>query len=50
LGAKVLSSQLPADGIATTLYADEKIYLDYLNNGVLINGLTNITAVDIEKM
>jgi len=50
LGAKVLSSQLPADGMATTLSADEKMYLGYLNDGVvLINGLTQITGVDIEK-
>ncbi len=50
LGAKVLSSGLPADGMATTLSNSEKIYLGYLNNGVvLINGLTQITAVDIEK-
>jgi len=50
LGAKVLSSQLPADGMATTLSGDEKIYLGYLNDGVvLINGLTQITAVDMEK-
>jgi len=50
LGTKVLSSQLPADGMATTLSNDQKIYLGYLNNGVvLINGLTKITAVDIEK-
>jgi transforming growth factor-beta-induced protein len=50
LGAKVLSSQLPADGMATTLSDAQKIYLGYLSNGVvLINGLTQITAVDIEK-
>ena len=50
LGAKVLSSQLPADGMATTLSADEKMYLGYLNDGVvLINGLTQITGVDMEK-
>ncbi len=50
LGAKVLSSQLPADGMATTLNSSEKIYLGYLNDGVvLINGLTQITAVDMEK-
>jgi len=50
LGAKVLSSQLPADGMATTLSADQKMYLGYLNDGVvLINGLTQITGVDIEK-
>lgn len=50
LGAKVLSSQLPADGMAATLSDGEKIYLGYLTNGVvLINGLTQITGVDIEK-
>lgn len=48
LGAKVLSSELPADGMATTLNG-EKIYLGYLTNSVLINGLTTINAVDIEK-
>jgi len=49
LGAKVLSSQLPASGMATTLNGG-KIYLGYLfNSRVLINGLTEITAVDIEK-
>jgi transforming growth factor-beta-induced protein len=49
IGAKVLSSQLPADGIATMLN-EENIYLGYLfNSGVLINGVSNITAVDIEK-
>ena len=50
LGAKVLSSQLPADGMAMTLSSDQYMYLGYLNNGVvLINGLSNITAVDMEK-
>ncbi len=49
LGAKVLSTQLPADGMATTLSNDQKIYLGYLTNSVIINGLTTITAVDIEK-
>jgi transforming growth factor-beta-induced protein len=50
LGAKVLSSQLPADGMATTLSSDQKMYLGYLNNSVvLINGLTKITGVDMEK-
>lgn len=49
LGAKVLSSQLPADGMATTLNG-EMIYLGYLNQGrVLINGSSEITAVDIKK-
>ncbi len=50
LGAKVLSSQLPADGMAMTLSSDQYIYLGYLNNqAVLVNGLSNITGVDIEK-
>ncbi|MDZ7614225.1 MAG: fasciclin domain-containing protein [Flavobacteriaceae bacterium] len=49
LGAKVLSSQLPAGGIATTLSSDQKIYLGYLTNGVLINGLTSIYSSGYEK-
>jgi transforming growth factor-beta-induced protein len=49
LGAKVLSSELPADGVATTLSDNQNIYLGYLTNSVLINGLTQITEVDIEK-
>lgn len=49
LGSKILSSQLPADGMAMTLNNDEKIYLGYLSDRVLINGLTTITEVDIEK-
>lgn len=49
LGAKVLSSQLPESGMAETL-STENIYLGYLYGGrVLINGLTEIKAVDIEK-
>ena len=49
LGAKVLSSQLPESGIAETL-SMQNIYLGYLYGGrVLINGLTEIKAVDIEK-
>jgi len=49
LGAVVKAADLPADGMATTLNG-EMIYLGYLNQGrVLINGLTEITAVDIEK-
>ena len=49
LGDKVLSTELPADGIATTLEGGN-IYLGYLfNDRVLINGLTNIKTVDIEK-
>ena len=48
IGQRVLSSQLPASGIAETLNGN--IYLGYmLDGGVLINGLTNIKAVDIEK-
>ncbi len=50
LGAKVLSTQLPEDGMATTLSSDQMMYLGYLNDGVvLINGLTKITGVDMEK-
>ncbi|OIQ35907.1 MAG: hypothetical protein BM563_11805 [Bacteroidetes bacterium MedPE-SWsnd-G1] len=49
LGAKVMSGDLPADGMAMTLSNDEKIYLGYLTNSVLINGLTTITEVDMEK-
>ena len=49
LGAVVKAADLPASGIAATLNG-ENIYLGYLNNQrVLINGLTEITAVDIEK-
>ncbi|MGR3809781.1 fasciclin domain-containing protein [Jiulongibacter sp. NS-SX5] len=48
LGAKVTSNQLPASGIAETLNG-ENIYLGYLGSGgVLINGMTTITAVDNE--
>lgn len=49
LGAKVMSSQLPASGIATTLSNDQKIYLGYTTNAVLVNGLTTIKDVDIVK-
>ena len=50
LGAEVLSTQLPEDGMATTLSSDQMMYLGYLNNGVvLINGLTKITGVDMVK-
>lgn len=49
LGAKVLSTQLPAGGIAATLSNNQNIYLGYLTDKVLINGLTKITAVDIVK-
>ena len=48
LGGVVKAADLPASGIAETLNGN--IYLGYLNQGrVLINGLTEITAVDIEK-
>lgn len=47
LGAKVMAAGLPADGMATTLNG-EKIFLGYLTNSVLINGLTTITGTDIE--
>lgn len=50
LGAKVVSADLPADGMATTLSSDQMMYLGYLNNGVvLINGLTKVTGVDMVK-
>lgn len=50
LGAKVLSTELPADGMAMTLSSDQMMYLGYLNDGVvLINGLTKITGVDMVK-
>lgn len=49
LGARVKAADLPASGMAGTLNGGN-IYLGYLNQGrVLINGLTEITAVDIEK-
>jgi transforming growth factor-beta-induced protein len=49
LGARVKSNELPASGIAATLNGSN-IYLGYLfNQRVLINGLTEIKAVDIEK-
>ncbi|WKK65195.1 fasciclin domain-containing protein [Lutimonas zeaxanthinifaciens] len=47
LGAVVKAADLPESGIAATLNG-ENIYLGYSAN-VLINGLTTITAVDIEK-
>ena len=48
LGSRVLSGDLPANGIAETLGGN--IYLGYLfNQRVLINGLTEIKTVDIEK-
>ncbi|MCP4884733.1 MAG: fasciclin domain-containing protein [Flavobacteriales bacterium] len=49
LGAIVKSADLPASGIAATLNG-ANLYLGYLNQQrVLINGLTEIKAVDIEK-
>jgi transforming growth factor-beta-induced protein len=48
VGGRVLSGDLPANGIVETL--EGKIYLGYLlGGGVLINGLTNVKNVDIEK-
>lgn len=48
IGSVVKAADLPASGIAETLNGN--IYLGYLNNQrVLINGLTEIKAVDIEK-
>ncbi len=51
VGSKMLSSQLPADGVVATLNAaNPNFYLGYLTNDVvLINGLTQVTGVDIEK-
>lgn len=50
VGAKVMSDDLPADGIVTTLNSNgfDKFFLS-LGTSVYINGLTMITAVDIEK-
>jgi len=49
LGAVVKAADLPESGIAATL-SGANIYLGYLNQQrVLINGLTEIKAVDIEK-
>ncbi len=49
LGSVVKAADLPASGIAATLNGGN-IYLGYLNQGrVLVNGLSEITAVDIEK-
>jgi len=49
LGAVVKAADLPESGIAATLNG-ANIYLGYLNQQrVLINGLTEIKAVDIEK-
>lgn len=50
VGDKVLASQLPEDGVVTTLNANgaDKFFLS-LGNNVFINGKTQITAVDIEK-
>jgi transforming growth factor-beta-induced protein len=50
VGGKVLSGDLPADGIVTTLNTGgfDKFFLS-LGESVYINGSTMITAVDIEK-
>ena len=50
VGASVLSSQLPEDGIVTTLNTEggDKFFLS-LGETVYINGVTRITGVDIEK-
>ena len=48
LGAQVLSTELPANGIAPTLNG-ENIYLGYLTSSVLINGVSTITGVDMVK-
>lgn len=49
LGKRVMAKDLPEDGMAETLNNGEKIYLGYLTNSVIINGLTTITGVDIVK-
>jgi transforming growth factor-beta-induced protein len=50
VGAKVLSSGLPSDGVVTTLNSDggDKFFLS-LGETVYINGSSTITGVDIEK-
>jgi transforming growth factor-beta-induced protein len=50
VGAKVLSSGLPSDGVVTTLNSDggDKFFLS-LGETVYINGSSMITGVDIEK-
>ncbi len=50
VGASVLSTQLPEDGIVTTLNSSDgdKFFLS-LGETVYINGETTITGVDIEK-
>jgi transforming growth factor-beta-induced protein len=50
VGGKVLSGDLPADGIVTTLNSGgfDKFFLSQ-NGSVYINGSSMITAVDIEK-
>ncbi len=50
LGSKVLASQLPEDGIVTTLNENgaDKFFLS-LGETVYINGSTSITGTDIEK-
>ena len=47
LGAKVLSTELPQDGIVTTIN-DNKFFLS-LGDNVFINGSSQITGVNIEK-
>ncbi len=51
VGARVFSTDLPADGVVETLNTENpNFYLGYLTDAVvLINGLTQITGVDIEK-
>ncbi|MFY0627252.1 MAG: fasciclin domain-containing protein [Reichenbachiella sp.] len=50
LGSKVLSNQLPADGVVTTLNSggSDKFFMS-LGTDVYINGKTKVTGVDIEK-
>lgn len=49
LGAKVLSTELPESGIAMTLSNEQNMYLGYLTDRVVINGLSRITEVDMVK-
>jgi transforming growth factor-beta-induced protein len=49
LGAKVMSDELPSDGIVTTLGTGYDKFFLSLGNEVYINGTSMITAVDIEK-
>lgn len=47
VAGNVKAADLPADGMVQTVNG-EKIFLGYLTNSILINGLTTITGTDIE--